>query len=164
MVRMKYFYLFYVMVVGSTSFLPLIYTISTPNLPILATTTTTTTSLRSKDRQVPQDSLVMHSSLYLPRSLDFWLRVAQIYSSYKLLQAQEALQSSSDSFGFISRINFEQKWNELHEKNAQRMMNLCLSLRGFYLKSGQFLGESLTSIKVKDTLIFNCNFINRNKT
>ena len=28
----------------------------------------------------------------------------------------------------------------IHEKNSRRMINLCLSLRGFYLKTGQFLG------------------------
>ena len=31
-------------------------------------------------------------------------------------------------------------WNEIHEINSQRMVKLCLDLRGFYLKTGQFLG------------------------
>jgi hypothetical protein len=28
------------------------------------------------------------------------------------------------------------KWDKLHEKNSDRMLNLCINLRGFYLKSG----------------------------
>ncbi|CAN0359203.1 unnamed protein product, partial [Laminaria digitata] len=31
-------------------------------------------------------------------------------------------------------------WNGVHELNSDRMLKLCLDLRGFYLKSGQFLG------------------------
>lgn len=35
----------------------------------------------------------------------------------------------------------EQAWKELHEINSMRMLKLCTDLRGFYLKSGQFLGS-----------------------
>ena len=31
-------------------------------------------------------------------------------------------------------------YNQTHEINSRRMINLCLSMRGFYLKTGQFLG------------------------
>ena len=40
----------------------------------------------------------------------------------------------------LSKEEFDQiEWDALHEKNSKRMLELCLSLRGFYLKSGQFL-------------------------
>lgn len=32
-------------------------------------------------------------------------------------------------------------WEEVHEKNSDKMLKLCLELRGFYLKAGQFLGS-----------------------
>lgn len=31
-------------------------------------------------------------------------------------------------------------WDAVHERNSDRMLDLCLSMRGFYLKAGQFLG------------------------
>jgi aarF domain-containing kinase len=31
-------------------------------------------------------------------------------------------------------------WDKAHEENSERMLNLCLSLRGFYLKAGQIMG------------------------
>lgn len=33
----------------------------------------------------------------------------------------------------------ERIWQDTHERNSDRIMDLCLSLKGFYLKSGQFL-------------------------
>jgi predicted unusual protein kinase regulating ubiquinone biosynthesis (AarF/ABC1/UbiB family) len=32
------------------------------------------------------------------------------------------------------------RWDEVHALNSDRLLDLCLDLRGFYLKSGQFLG------------------------
>jgi predicted unusual protein kinase regulating ubiquinone biosynthesis (AarF/ABC1/UbiB family) len=34
----------------------------------------------------------------------------------------------------------EEEWSPVHELNSQRMIEMCLGLRGFYLKTGQFLG------------------------
>jgi len=31
-------------------------------------------------------------------------------------------------------------WDVVHERNSDKMLDLALSLRGFYLKAGQFLG------------------------
>jgi hypothetical protein len=31
-------------------------------------------------------------------------------------------------------------WDAEHERNSDKMLSLCLDLRGFYLKAGQFLG------------------------
>jgi len=126
------------------------------------------------------------------RDFEFWTRAGQIYSSYKLLQIEDAIfqfrdkdvnldVSYNDEEGFdhsrgtskgagfdvsrsvsnpyptsteqISTCNVlniskeesrrrmrKSRWDNLHELNSNRMMDLCLSMRGFYLKTGQFLG------------------------
>jgi hypothetical protein len=72
------------------------------------------------------------------RNLDFWTKVIHIYGSYKVTQikiqlfrAKSGFKSNDNSENEIKRI-----WGEVHETNSDRMMDLCLSLRGFYLKSG----------------------------
>ena len=47
-------------------------------------------------------------------------------------------------------------YNQTHEINSRRMINLCLSMRGFCLKTGQFLGTRhdfmpINSIKKRRT-------------
>ncbi|CAM9496496.1 unnamed protein product, partial [Discosporangium mesarthrocarpum] len=74
------------------------------------------------------------------RALQFWGRSAVIYLSYKKMQARCALQ--------LPRVVDDEErerlrkswWDGIHELNSDRMLQLCLDLRGFYLKSGQFLG------------------------
>jgi predicted unusual protein kinase regulating ubiquinone biosynthesis (AarF/ABC1/UbiB family) len=71
------------------------------------------------------------------RDVSFWMRSLQIYSSYKFAQAKNKVKNK------ILRKNqsiSNQTWTTIHERNSRRMINLCLSLRGFYLKTGQFLG------------------------
>ena len=80
------------------------------------------------------------------RDLDFWGKVAQIYGSYKLSQIKSRLMMTKSvlqrkSEGVVIANEKRLKlWDEVHEINSKRMMKLCLGLRGFYLKSGQFLG------------------------
>eukprot|EP01041_Mallomonas_annulata_P006824 gene6824-13824_t len=77
------------------------------------------------------------------RDMNFWGRAAHIYSSYKLNQVRDKLIKSSKRREFSYNFNDTSDgthWDGIHEKNSERMMNLCLSLRGFYLKTGQFLG------------------------
>lgn len=57
----------------------------------------------------------------------------RIYGSYKSYQMQR-LKSK------INGNNSTLTWDDIHEQNSERMINLCLELRGFYLKTGQFLG------------------------
>lgn len=71
------------------------------------------------------------------RNLDFWSRSMQIYFSYKTFQMKNALLKRLN----INNYDEEEGWKALHEKNSQRMIDLCLHLRGFYLKTGQFLGS-----------------------
>ena len=73
------------------------------------------------------------------RDISFWSRAAHIYSSYKVNQIRGKLfkrvKSSTETATKMDIV-----WERVHEINSRRMMNLCIHLRGFYLKSGQFLG------------------------
>jgi predicted unusual protein kinase regulating ubiquinone biosynthesis (AarF/ABC1/UbiB family) len=87
------------------------------------------------------------------RNVEFWKRAGKIYASYKFFQLTQrfaplnktSIISNGDSVdeaedndnAFSSK---KKGSDQLHEINSQRMVDLCLSLRGFYLKSGQFLG------------------------
>ena len=91
------------------------------------------------------------------RDVNFWSRAIHIYSSYKILQLKNSIGyiikkpfisslSSSTSYNNNDKSAEEIKkitdkvWDLAHEANSKRMINLCLQLRGFYLKTGQFLG------------------------
>lgn len=74
----------------------------------------------------PSKSIV---SPLLSRNLQFWLRAIQIYSSYKTFQLHKVINPNS-----------RYDWEYIHDINSKRMLKLCLDLRGFYLKTGQFLG------------------------
>jgi len=79
------------------------------------------------------------------RDFNFWARAFHIYGSYKLTQARTSLVNRYRYRGvkFIEQDKnkfAEGLWDRIHEINSNRMMNLCLGLRGFYLKTGQFLG------------------------
>ena len=63
------------------------------------------------------------------RDVSFWSRTLRIYSSYKLRQL----------FTRFGKRQQRDVYNVTHELNSNRMMDLCLSMRGFYLKTGQFL-------------------------
>eukprot|EP00178_Gracilaria_changii_P009150 TRINITY_DN26_c0_g3_i12.p1 TRINITY_DN26_c0_g3~~TRINITY_DN26_c0_g3_i12.p1 ORF type:complete len:555 (+),score=112.82 TRINITY_DN26_c0_g3_i12:2034-3698(+) len=67
------------------------------------------------------------------RSLRFWRRVLPIYVAYKNTQFRLALQNASAQ-------QREKAWNKRHHWAAEKVYNLCVELRGFYLKDGQFLG------------------------
>ena len=69
----------------------------------------------------------------IKRALSFWSRITHIYGSYKLTQLE----------GFIRRRKKEDQKaiiENLHEINSDRLLDLCITLRGFYIKTGQFLG------------------------
>eukprot|EP00612_Vaucheria_litorea_P004715 CAMPEP_0171461426 /NCGR_PEP_ID=MMETSP0945-20130129/5880_1 /TAXON_ID=109269 /ORGANISM="Vaucheria litorea, Strain CCMP2940" /LENGTH=496 /DNA_ID=CAMNT_0011987773 /DNA_START=427 /DNA_END=1917 /DNA_ORIENTATION=+ len=73
------------------------------------------------------------------RGVKFWLRAANIYFSYKKAQLYCNF--------FIPLVDEHEKeelrkitWQETHDLNSDRLLALCLDLRGFYLKTGQFLG------------------------
>lgn len=97
----------------------------------------------------------LFSALQKPlRDANFWARTAKIYGSYKLKQGRSRLggslgrvrrgllhrNSNSSSNNFASASMGVLDYNSTHEVNSRRMIDLCLSMRGFYLKTGQFLG------------------------
>jgi predicted unusual protein kinase regulating ubiquinone biosynthesis (AarF/ABC1/UbiB family) len=62
----------------------------------------------------------------------------RIYGSYKTYQIKKLKSKLKPSSNKNSTMTMT--WDDVHEINSKRMINLCLSLRGFYLKTGQFLG------------------------
>ena len=71
------------------------------------------------------------------RSARFWSKATAIYGGYKLAQARAALlRASGRDPDWIAR----EVWEPQHAAAAADMHRLCLSLRGFYLKAGQFIG------------------------
>ena len=81
------------------------------------------------------------------RDVNFWGKALTIYGSYKVHQVKSKIGSSINVRGRrdpnwkeIKQNKTDEMWNFIHEENSQRMVDLCLGMRGFYLKTGQFLG------------------------
>ncbi|KAA8494310.1 Uncharacterized protein FVE85_4285 [Porphyridium purpureum] len=70
----------------------------------------------------------------LARDMEFWSRVLPIYVQYKMTQQYtQRLVSDADRRDEI--------WTRKHAWGAKQVYNLCTSMRGFYLKDGQFIGS-----------------------
>jgi hypothetical protein len=69
----------------------------------------------------------------ISRGAQFWARAGTIYISYKRLQLECAARR-------LTREERKIAFDHLHEKNSERMLDLCLTMRGFFIKAGQFLG------------------------
>ena len=65
------------------------------------------------------------------RSLQFWRRILPIYAGYKQTQVL--------CLGKSQKAR-DKRWAIRHKWGARRVYALCVELRGFYLKDGQFLG------------------------
>lgn len=65
------------------------------------------------------------------RSTEFFARVAHIYGAYKLTQLRAAVMRAQ---GRSVQDIVEQLWDGQHTWAGQQMYDLCISLRGFYLK------------------------------
>lgn len=63
------------------------------------------------------------------RSLSFWQRVLPIYAGYKRTQFVLALRRADSQ-------TRDRVWEARHQWGAIRVYNLCVQLRGFYLKDG----------------------------
>jgi predicted unusual protein kinase regulating ubiquinone biosynthesis (AarF/ABC1/UbiB family) len=71
------------------------------------------------------------------RGAQFFLGFGAIYGSYKAAQLRAAaLRAGGASDADVKR----QIWDPQHAWAGDRMHALCVSLRGFYLKAGQFIG------------------------
>lgn len=88
----------------------------------------------------PLKDFFTNQSKQTKRRIEFWKRAGRIYSSYKIFQIQQFLQKRLPFLPKPSSNDTESAWHKLHELNSDRMLNLSLTMRGFYLKSGQFLG------------------------
>ncbi|KAF8755797.1 hypothetical protein HU200_011269 [Digitaria exilis] len=67
------------------------------------------------------------------RSVEFWVRAADIYTSYKVCQLRA---------GFVKdEEEREAMWEQQHELGAQKMYSLCSELGGLFLKAAQILGK-----------------------
>ena len=64
------------------------------------------------------------------RGLRFWSMSTLIYLSYKRMELQSKLNVRR-----LSPDEQEEAWDALHELNSDRMLDMCLQLRGFYLKA-----------------------------
>ncbi len=71
------------------------------------------------------------------RTSEFWLRASTIYFGYKTTQLRAFAAQVS---GWNNDRIKSDLWDPQQEKAASQMYNLCVDLRGFYLKAGQFLG------------------------
>jgi hypothetical protein len=76
------------------------------------------------------------------RDISFWGKAIGIYGSYKLSQARARVtrlrkmltrKNKSEAGPSVQEI-IDESWGTVHEMNSKRMVNLCLALRGFYLK------------------------------
>lgn len=73
----------------------------------------------------------------LGRTSSFWMRAASIYADYKITQMRAVMLSR---LGWAKERVEKEVWDVQHQQAAEKMYRLCVDLRGFYLKSGQFLG------------------------
>ncbi|KAJ3678196.1 hypothetical protein LUZ60_001999 [Juncus effusus] len=67
------------------------------------------------------------------RSVQFWLRAADIYSGYKVCQLRAGLVKNLEKR--------EAMWERQHELAAEKMYSLCSELGGLFLKAAQILGK-----------------------
>eukprot|EP00892_Ulva_mutabilis_P003004 jgi/Ulvmu1/12704/UM095_0008.1 len=71
------------------------------------------------------------------RSLDFWRRAGGIYMGYKLAQSQAQILRWT---GMTEQQVQEEHWEPHNDRSGRLMYDLCIDLRGFFLKVGQFIG------------------------
>ena len=87
---------------------------------------------RGDDQQQPPDgpAEVAHNLL---RSARFWSRASSIYLSYKATQLRALAAAAA---GWDAGRRQAEIWDPQHEYAGRKMYELCVDLRGFYLKVG----------------------------
>jgi predicted unusual protein kinase regulating ubiquinone biosynthesis (AarF/ABC1/UbiB family) len=71
------------------------------------------------------------------RTAEFWLRATQVYAGYKKTQVEAAFLKT---LGWSAERIEDELWTKQHEWAGEKMYAICVDMRGFYLKGGQFLG------------------------
>ncbi|KAI9173463.1 hypothetical protein LWI28_001695 [Acer negundo] len=69
----------------------------------------------------------------LQRSFQFWVRVADIYTGYKVFQLRVSLVKDVEKQ--------EAMWERQHEVAAEKIYAMCSDLGGFFLKVAQIIGK-----------------------
>ncbi|WOK94515.1 hypothetical protein Cni_G03219 [Canna indica] len=69
----------------------------------------------------------------LNRSVNFWVRAVDVYTSYKVCQFRAGLIRDAEKR--------EALWERQHELAAEKMYSLCSELGGLFLKAAQILGK-----------------------
>lgn len=82
------------------------------------------------DNLIPVARGLLVNANLVSRGLSFWTRVLNIYLGFKWTQARIKLHNNQDA---------RKLWETRHKIAAQQMWELCIDLRGFYIKAGQFL-------------------------
>lgn len=67
------------------------------------------------------------------RSWQFWVRVADIYTGYKVFQVRVNFEKNA--------VRREAMWEKQHELAADKVYNMCAELGGFFLKVAQIIGK-----------------------
>lgn len=88
----------------------------------------------------PKNGVEEYSGSRTLRFLDFWSRAIGIYHDYKVSQLRIKVGAALIRDPVERERKREEWWDAVHERNSDKMLDLALSLRGFYLKAGQFLG------------------------
>eukprot|EP00889_Picochlorum_renovo_P002607 jgi/Picre1/29637/NNA_005020.t1 len=81
------------------------------------------------------------------RTSEFWIRATSVYAGYKATQIRSSL--LRNVLGWSDERVEEEVWAKQHEKAAEQMYSICVDLRGFYLKGGQFLGARSDFIPIQ---------------
>lgn len=81
------------------------------------------------------------------RTSEFWLRATEVYAGYKATQLRSIL--LKNVMGWSNERIEDEVWNRQHEKAADQMYSICVDMRGFYLKGGQFLGARSDFIPIQ---------------
>lgn len=66
----------------------------------------------------------------LGRTFEFWTKAVAIYGSYKVSQLRECAMRAMRA----KDEEIESMWEEQNTRAGEDMYNLCVGLRGFYLK------------------------------
>ncbi|CAA7400708.1 unnamed protein product [Spirodela intermedia] len=67
------------------------------------------------------------------RSLQFWVRVADVYAGYKVCQFRAGLTKDAGER--------ETMWERQHELAADKLYTMCYEMGGFFLKAAQLVGK-----------------------
>ena len=81
------------------------------------------------------------------RTSEFWIRATEVYAGYKATQIRGVI--LKNLMGWSDERIEDELWAKQHERAAEQMYSICVDMRGFYLKGGQFLGARSDFIPIQ---------------